>query len=275
MSKIKQIIIVLLVIITVSLCFTCKTQYSNTTTINKEQTLTLDNNSVKKSITTVEFDKVALEEYKANDVNLNKALVKKSLRKPNGTLSINKSNKQPVVQIPSKTSTDVNQVDGAVVYFIPKEMSVRNIYSVYVKISKSRVIIKEYNNDTLVKTAVIPVTQQMEARLVDLSSDDNKAFSIVTENTSMQFLSNDSSYTEWNWSVTPLRAGTNKLSIVISIIKDNIRKEQVYQDTINVKINVKNQILFFIKTYWQVLLTSIIIPLIIFFYKKYKDKKNK
>ena len=124
MSKIKQIIIVLLVIITVSLCFTCKTQYSNTTTINKEQTLTLDNNSVKKSITTVEFDKVALEEYKANDVNLNKALVKKSLRKPNGTLSINKSNKQPVVQIPSKTSTDVNQVDGAVVYFIPKEMSV-------------------------------------------------------------------------------------------------------------------------------------------------------
>ena len=163
---------------------------------------------------------------------------------------------------------------GSTVYSIPENMEVRNQYAVFVKISKSKIFIQQSFSDKTVRKSVIPVTENMEVNLIDNSPEDNKAFSIVKENTSEQFLSNDSSFTEWNWTVTPLNSGEHKLSIVISIIRNGVNKEQVFEDTILVKSNFKNQSSFLFKKYWQWLISTLIIPFIIFIFKRRKKNNN-
>lgn len=253
---------------TIILCFTCcKTQMSGigNTGSGNPNTSTVDSTSVQLNYLTEDY--AILESVKEIDSKL----VAKSV--PNKSVAHYISENKLSNKIDTTSTQSI--VPGSMSYFIPKEMSVRNTYKIYLKISKSKILLQEYQNDTLIKVATIPVTQTMEVKLIDPTPEDNKAFSIITENTSMQFMDDiDSCYTEWNWSVTPLQSGNNKLSIVISIIKDGVRKEKVYEDVVNVKVNLKNQTFYFFKKNWQILLTSLIIPFIIFLWKRYKKNKE-
>lgn len=170
---------------------------------------------------------------------------------------------------------NTNLSEGRIVYKIPNIMKIRSTYNVFVRISKSKSTLSIYDNlSGEVKTSILPVTETMEAKLIDLSPKDNKSFDIQERNQGIQLVENGDTYTEWSWGVTPIRIVNSKLEIVISVIRDGNKKDIVYQDTVEVEKDIKEQILFFLKKYWQVLMTSIAIPFLVWLYKSIKDKKE-
>lgn len=170
---------------------------------------------------------------------------------------------------------NTNLSEGRIVYKIPNVMKIRNTYKVFVRISKSKSTLSIYDSlSGEVKTSVLPVTETMEAKLIDLSPKDNKCFDIEEQNDGVQLVENGDTYTEWSWGVTPIRLVNSKLEIVISVIRDGNKKDIVYEDTVEVEKDIKEQILFFLKKYWQVLMTSITIPFLVWLYKSRKEKKD-
>jgi len=168
-----------------------------------------------------------------------------------------------------------NIVGGRVVYEIPEQMKVRNTYQVLLRISKSKKTISVYEGLTgMVKTSEIPVTQTMEVKLIDPSPDDDKYFKIVSDNEAVQLVDSGETYTQWTWNVTPIRVGNSNLKIVVSIIRDGNRKDVVYQDTVEVQKDIKTQVIFFIKSFWQWITGTLLLPFFGFLYKKYKERGN-
>lgn len=182
---------------------------------------------------------------------------------------------EPLVirEVENNKTTSTTNNGGHVAYKIPNEMTVRSTYQVVVRISKSTVNIYENLNGE-VTTTTVPLTQTMEVKLIDSSPSDNKMFDIVENNKGVQLVEDNEAYTQWTWDITPLRAGTSKLKIVISIIKNRISKETVYEDEVVVKTDVTKTVPFFIATYWQWIMSSIIIPFVIWFFNKRRKKKE-
>lgn len=192
-----------------------------------------------------------------------------------------KNNKTEVLKIVEIQNTKVikqgnNLSEGRIVYKIPNVMKIRSTYKIIVRISKSKATVSLYDSlQGNVMTSKIPVTETMEVKLIDLSPSDNKSFHIADGNSGVQIIEDGDTYTEWSWSVTPLIVGNSKLKIVVSVIRDNNKKDIVYEDVVEVEKDVLVQILFFLKKYWQVLMTSIALPFIIWIYKRIKEKKEK
>ncbi len=116
----------------------------------------------------------------------------------------------------------------------------------------------------------------MEVRLIDPTAKlDNPFFDIVDDNNGTQYIDSLESYTQWSWNVTPLRSGESKLKVVVSVIKNGVRKESVYIGDVVIKINPRAQFIYWLEINWKYLLSTLIIPLVIFIYKKRKEKKKK
>lgn len=178
-----------------------------------------------------------------------------------------------IVKVQNSRVYDKTQHEGKIVYKIPTEMKVRETYQVIVRIGKSSINIYE-NLDGQVRESVIPVTQTMEVNLIDPSPKDSKAFDIIADNNAVQIVDSTETYTQWSWNVTPLKAGKTELKVVVSIIRDGNKKEEVYSDKVEVKINPIKQILFWLKNYWQWLLTTLLIPVFKWIYDNYIKKKK-
>lgn len=162
---------------------------------------------------------------------------------------------------------------GVVVYKIPTEMKVRNTYQVLLRISKSSINIYEKLNGE-VRTSTLPITETMEVKLIDPSPSDAKMFDIIPDNDFAQIVENGNTFTQWTWNVTPLKMGKAQLKIIISIVRDGNKKETVYQDMVQIKLDLGKQITFFFDKYWQWLSTTLIIPFGIWFYNRKKKKKK-
>ena len=166
--------------------------------------------------------------------------------------------------------------EGRIVYKIPERMKVRSTYKVLVRISKSKKTISIYEKlSGDVVTSTLPVTETMDVKLIDISPEDRKEFNIIEINSSEQIVEDGDTYTEWSWNVTPIHVGSSKLKIIISVIRDKGKKDIVYEDTVIVEKDILVQIGFFFESYWQLLLTSIAIPFIVFLYKRRKEKEKK
>lgn len=171
-------------------------------------------------------------------------------------------------------SSDLSE--GRVVYKIPEKMKIRSIYKVLVRISKSKSVVSIYDSlSQKVMTSTLPVTQTMEVKLIDVSPADRKCFEITEDNNAVQIIDEGDSYTEWSWDVTPIKVGNSKLKIVISIIRDGNKKDVVYEDSVEVEKDIQTQIKFFFESYWQWMLSTLIIPFAVWFYKNRKEKKEK
>jgi len=168
-----------------------------------------------------------------------------------------------------------NFSDGRIVYKIPNIMKVRSTYKVLVRISKSKATVSLYDSlQGTVMTSKIPVSETMECKLIDLSPKDNPAFEIADGNSAVQIIENGDTYTEWSWGVTPIKVGSSNLKIVVSVIRDGNKKDIVYEDTVEVEIDVFNQVLFFLKKYWYALMTSMAVPFVVWLYKNRKEKRS-
>jgi len=172
-----------------------------------------------------------------------------------------------------KQSSDLSE--GRIVYKIPDVMKVRSTYKVLVRISKSKNVISVYDSlQGTVRESVIPITETMEVKLLDISPADNKSFEIVDGNSAVQMIEDGDTYTEWSWNVTPVRVGKSNLKIVVSVIRGDNKKDIVYEDSVEVEKDIPTQVGFFFKKYWQVFMTAVAIPLIVFLYKRRKEKKK-
>lgn len=167
-------------------------------------------------------------------------------------------------------------LEGRLIYKIPNVMKVRSTYKVIVRISKSVALVSLYDSlSGEVMTSKIPVTETMEVKLIDLSPKDKKYFDIVDGNSAVQIIESGDTYTEWSWEVTPIYVGNSKLKIVVSVIRNNNKKDIVYEDTVEIERDLKEQIKFFFGKYWQWLIGTLIVPFVVWLYKTKKEKKDK
>lgn len=186
------------------------------------------------------------------------------------------SSNEGSVSIPIKTrniSNDEIVLPGILAYHIPDTMSVHTDYTVKIRITRTKDTNKikiTSNIGGSVTTEIIKTTEKMYVDLIDSSPDSSFIIKKINDNEQMV---DSSDYTEWVYSVRPIKNGDKKLSLVISIIKDGNKKQIVYSDTIHVKDNIVKDVKTFWGKYWQWLFTTFLIPIFIYFWKK-RDKKN-
>lgn len=173
---------------------------------------------------------------------------------------------------------------GLVAYSVPDKMQVGKTYSVKLRISKENnklelingngVPIANANIDSKITIASLRVEPVMSAKLL---SDSSKML-IQSTSTLIQDIEKEG-FTEWEWRLTPIKGGDIFLKIMVSVVTASedgkVTKDiPVYDDIINVKSNVVFTIEGFIKQYWQWIMTTIIIPFIVWFYNRKKKKEK-
>jgi hypothetical protein len=180
-------------------------------------------------------------------------------------------------------SNDLDTTKGWIVYSVPEKMKVAKSYSIKVRISKKKnsqnkaiLILGDYNDDAINNsnyTSVatiedIKVSGEMKAEL----RGDNDLFNISSLSTEIQSI-DDVDYTEWEWSVVPKKSGENSLKLVIKL-KDLNKDIIVFNKNIIIKKNVTVAVEGFFDKYWQWFMTTIIIPIFIYFWNRKKKRKQ-
>jgi len=202
----------------------------------------------------------------------------KIAREPSSIDDIEKVNNHEIVD-KSKTS-DIKSSLGLVAHSVPKIMQVGKTYTVKLRISKEKnkaqlidgngIPISDVRFDSKITIASIRVEPVMSAKLI---SDSSKMI-IQSTSTSIQDIEKEG-FTEWEWRLTPIKGGDIFLKIMVSVIVDDnkvIKDIPVYNDVVSVKSNISFTIKGFISEYWQWIMTTIIIPLVIWFYNRKKKK---
>lgn len=174
--------------------------------------------------------------------------------------------------IVKKDTIDVDIKIGTLVYHVPDTMVSKKTYIIKVRINRDTSDNKIIENiDPNIKQSIIKTTPKMEVVIIDPSPDNNKSFIIVKSNDDAQLVDNDE-YTEWVYGITPLKNGKLKLNIVVSIIRDGNKKQVVYSDNVYVKSNPTANIVTFIGENWKWIISTIIIPLVIWWWNRKRKK---
>lgn len=124
--------------------------------------------------------------------------------------------------------------------------------------------------DMVSKVESIRTSSTMQVEMID----PDKAFSITASNNSQIQIVDSMEYTEWVFNVTPIESGRHPLSIVSSIITEGGKKDRTYSNTVFVKMNIIHQTEDFWESEWKWLFTTLIIPIIGWWYKNRKKSKD-
>ena len=183
----------------------------------------------------------------------------------------NQQIKEKVVKSDKSRIVNTETNLGQVVYKVPDTMQVMKNYEVIVRISKSQTNVEIRNNlNGKVFEKSIKTSNKMQVELIDPTGN---SFKVTPVNVQKQLV--DSTYTEWKFNVTPLKSGTNKLDLVISIFKDDDVKQTVYSDDIYVRSNPKAEIRSFWSDNWKWFLEKILIPLSSWIFGIWLGRKTK
>lgn len=234
-------------------------------------TLILDTIPIRTEPVYIEPDRLEVNRKVSNE--------EKAIRKPKSIDNIEKSNHEI---IDNTINIDIKPSLGLVAHSVPKIMQVGKTYTVKLRISKERnkaqlidgngIPISDVRFDSKITISSIRVEPVMSAKLI---SDSSKMI-IQSTSTLIQDIEKEG-FTEWEWRLTPIKGGDIFLKIMVSVIvEDNkiIKDIPVYNDVVSVKSNISFTIKGFLNEYWQWLMTTIIIPLVVWFYNK-KRKKDK
>lgn len=171
-------------------------------------------------------------------------------------------------------------VRGKIAYDIPGHMKIDSTYKVLVTITKAesdRILFSGLDSSHFTKDS-IKISSRVKMILIDPSGDDD--FKIIPLSSEEQLV-DDSSNTVWNWSIIPLRAGENNIVIrasakVLDRLGENYRDIQVFEKSISIQSSPFRNVKQFFFDNWQWLLSVIVIPLVIWGYKKFlENRKNK
>lgn len=188
-----------------------------------------------------------------------------------------------------KEEINQNNSTGTIAYSVPKEMQVGKSYQIKLRITKEKgkeinkmlivggdreIPISDVQIDSKVTIENIRVENTMTAELIS----QNDIFTITPLNTNKQIIEKES-YTEWGWIVSPQKSGKTFLKLIIKIKIENngelnYKDIVVFDKNIEVKSNFSHGVKSWISQYWQWLLSTIIIPIIIFFYKRREKNKQ-
>lgn len=108
----------------------------------------------------------------------------------------------------------------------------------------------QYQPTENITTHSIRITPEMRARLIDPTK---KNFIIVPLTDSIQIIEmRDSTFTIWQWCVTPLKGGQSQLILSLDIIvNDHTKSIETYQDKIYVYISIWSRIWYWIELNWE------------------------
>jgi hypothetical protein len=171
---------------------------------------------------------------------------------------------------------------GQYVFNPPKEMTVGEKERIEVRISED--IAADLTKDlkgrgTPQIDKSIEVGTFMKVRLCCGPPGHGHPFDIVPLNEAEQVVA-DNRITEWAFDVTPRESGNQKLQLIITVrIKlsgmDEEKKDHpVIEKTIHVKVNVWRWTKEFFSNNWQWLAGTIIIPLIVFVWRYYRNQSK-
>ena len=171
-------------------------------------------------------------------------------------------------------------INGIIVYSIPDNMKIGKLYTIRLRISKDKnkteMIVGDRHipiNDTSIKSTITIESVRVESIMsAQLLSIDGK-IEIKPQSTEFQNIEK-SGYTEWEWSVKPIKSGNCVLKLLVKVrIKDSgdfFKDITVFDRKIEIKPDIVYTIINFLKNYWQWIMTSIIIPIIVYVYKRRK-----
>ena len=294
-----KVILFLFVSLFLFSCRTTKENDINNIIVNNEKVV--KNDSIIDSLLVVDLDKdddgvldindecpeiFAANELGCPEVNYivtNEQIIK-NVDKKDVIKQIEKHEKKTNLKVFDATSKlkENDTTSGWIAYSVPEEMKVAKTYSVKVRISKKSgsqtkadLILGSadaINNPSLPSVATIEdvkVSGEMSAELIS----DVESFDINTLSTSIQNIDNES-YTEWEWIVTPKKSGDSPLKLIIRV-KDLNKDIVVFNKNIKIEKNVTVAVEGFFQKYWQWFITTIIIPIFIYFWNRKKKKQNK
>jgi len=181
-----------------------------------------------------------------------------------------KDDTQPTDRV-SQNRQETNNQSGQLLYHLSDTMKLGITSKVIIRIvnGRSSVAISEgLSNTSRIESIRTSSTMEVEIK------DPHSAFNIKSLNNSkIQFI-DSIEYTEWSFSITPIKSGRHPLTIVSSIITEGGRRDRVYNNTILVESNIMHKTKSFWDAEWKWLFTTLIIPFIIWFYKKRKSKSD-
>ena len=152
-------------------------------------------------------------------------------------------------------------------------MNVLQDYKIVIRISKESnlIDIQENLNGRTVRSE-LRVENRMEVKVVDPSGNN---FNIIPINRERQLVENGE-YTQWSFSVTPLKSGENlKLDLVVSIIIGEDIKEIVYTDSVLVKSSPTKQAKSWWDRNWNWMVEVMLIPFGIWIWNYVRDRLKK
>lgn len=176
--------------------------------------------------------------------------------------------------IPRNNVIYVKSFYGDIYYVVLDTMTVGEINKVNVTISDSiskDVLINEIEtfDEENLTGEIVRISPTMSCELIDPSGG---LFKIIPITNKIQIIEKNS-YTKWEWNIIPLKKGNHKLVMSVDIIFENNKKNiEVYEDVIYVYSNetfIEKVVVFFNKN-WQWLLSTLLIPLVITYYRKKK-----
>lgn len=272
----RKIIYAITILVLLISCSTCKTQYkkhSEPTAVSVQ-----DTNSIKYEM---QADTIvlgnALEKNEAYNITKSSMqYAEKSVKSVKFKKLMSKKSKASIGKEP-----DNNFSYGKIVYSFPDTMFYDKTEVVTLRItrneSESTLIETMIVKDRTVTVDSIRVSSVMTAELIDLSPD--KSCFLIKEISTAEQSVEEKGFTEWQWSVKPIKSGSNPVKLIIKI-RTNQDGVQSFKDipVFNKVIFIKAQPISFLKDfwlkYWQWLFSTLIIPLFIYFYKKKKSNKD-
>lgn len=193
-----------------------------------------------------------------------------------------KKTKLKVIDKSVQNSQLVDTTKGWIAYSVPQSMKVSKNYSIKVRISKkstgqNKAVLILGNEDAINNPEYESVATIDDIKVSgEMSADlrgDSESFNIVALSTPIQNIDNES-YTEWEWVVTPKKSGETPMKLVIKL-KDYNKDIVVFNKTISIKSNVPVVVEGFFEKYWQWIMTTIIIPIFLYFWNRKRKKTKK
>lgn len=191
-----------------------------------------------------------------------------------------KSMPAPAPALPDLSETVENELKkltlGRILFNVPQEMKVGTKERVEVRIAKNFT----ENLSTGLRGHGIPQIEEIKVNTlmgVRLNGDN---FDIKALSHEEQIVAGDG-FTQWDWNVTPLKSGIQSLLLTVTLrIKiPNYGEERkdypVFERRIKVKVNPPYAIKKFIESYWQWIVTVILIPMIGWFVNKWRKSRKK
>jgi hypothetical protein len=183
-----------------------------------------------------------------------------------------------------KKIKDINNPDdlGVLVYKIPDTMKVGSQYQVRLRISKfmTREIQIGLTTDDDTSTsgvikANIRIGTTMKAELKEVDSG-SKSFEITQLSSGEQIVDKDSSFTTWEWNIKPVKSGSHRLKMFVVIKEGELSKDvPVYEDNIYIRAYLPYTLKIFWSDNWQYILSTLIIPFIVFLWNNRRKKRKK